>query len=579
MLINKKDDFLVILRKLEKTNSPVIFDLETTGLFPFSGDMLCGVGMKIDGQGFYMPFRHVISQLNLFCDHKQLKTSLIVLLSDFFSDSKKTIVGHNIKFDILFMEKEGIVIKNKIIDTMYMAHLIDENASSFQLEKLAGDSSEKMRIKNIIRKRRLKSYAEISPEEMHDYALKDLDLTDLLFKKFNKESKDFSEFNDLLKFDMSFCSVLKEIEKIGFFINKKELKEQLIKTKKAEKQIYEKLVDLAGKDFNPASTIQVLDILSKKFGINTKTTNKVFLEQQRNPFCKSLMKYRAIRNRRTDFLEVYERFLTKDSTVHTSFGTNLSSFTKTGRLRSSNPNMQNLPVFNVGKEGEINIKKLIQSRPNFLFLCCDYSQAELRIAAHFAGEEAMIEQFINKEDIHMLTAERVLGKRDKESRQMAKRINFAMIYGVGAKGLAEYLELPFEEAYEVLQSFHRSFPSFRRLQKRAEEVQRRRGYIRYFTGRRRRNVEDPHKAMNSLIQGTVAEIMKIKMIELYNKLNKHDTRIMHQIHDSLIFEIRKEEMFLIPSIVQCLETSPFPCKVPMVVESHIGPDLSNLKEV
>lgn len=558
MLVNL-DNYAETMEMLDKCTE-LIVDLETTGLNPWTGDRLVGIAIEGNHEAFYFPFRHVID--NLPADKM---ADFVKLLSK----PDVTYVGYNYGFDLKFLYVDGVPLPKKIQCVQACAHLVNENEEKFKL-KLLGDkyieqgSSKEMH--DLTDRLASQGFAinemwKLPPAEVEAYACQDVALTRKLRDFYIPHlatwglSTIWDEVNEYL-------SIIVAMECRGMHLNI-----PLIHTYQAEceKQIEHMrgvIEKLAGYPINLNSAKQ----LQAWLGIPS-TAAEILEVMTDRPGVQELLDFRGWHRANANYYSKFLSLLDPQGILHPNL--NITG-TISGRLSASNPPMQAIPVrTEVYKVKDV----VIPCDDDHILVEADYSQAELRVGSHYAQEKRMAEKLVRGADIHTETATEAGIPRDA-----AKRLNFSVIYGIGAPTLSERLGIPLKQAKQHLDKYHEMYPGFRQLLRRCDAIAAQRGYIRMFSGRLRRyNVEKAytHKASSNLIQGSVAEMMR----QAITKLNRQGHQMLLQVHDSIIFQLPiKTYLRSLPEIAATMNDTPW-CTVPMKVDIKAGKNWGSMKKV
>ena len=569
-----------------KKESVICFDTETNSPNPVSASLVGFSFSAKPGMGFYIPV-NVEGAL----DEKEV----VEIIRPLFEDEGKTLVAHNYKFDWLILYRAGIQIKGKPFDTMIAAYLIDAT-QKIKMDELSKKylNYEPVPIEALIGKgKRQISMADLTPEEVYLYACEDADITLRLYEIFSEQlTKD--ELDEVAKtVEFPLMEVLAEIEYQGVKLDTEMLEgfsEDLASDlKELEKQIYEK----AGEEFNINSPQQLGTILFDKLGLpagkKTKTgqysTNESVLTKLavKYEMPDLILEYRQLAKLKSTYVDALPSIVDETTgRIHTDFNQSVAA---TGRLSSSNPNLQNIPIRT--KRGR-EIRKAFIADEGFKIMSADYSQVELRVIAHIAKDEAMIEAFKNGEDIHSRTAKEIfhldsLDDVTADHRRKAKEVNFGIPYGLSAYGLAQNLGIENSEGKEMIDEYFDRFPNILNYINDTKQFAKENGYVKTLIGRRR-YVPDINSgnwnvrgfaervAINMPIQGTAADVIKLAMINIHSWLkdNNKKSRMLLQVHDELIFEIHESELEEVPKKIEELMESAFKMDVPLKVEAGIG---------
>ncbi len=584
-LINDLSEVKKLVEDL-KSAGVLSFDTETDSPNPVSAKL---VGFSFSakvGTGYYIPV-NVEGALN----EKEVSDAIRPL----FEDPDTTLVAHNYKFDWLMLHRSGIEIKAKPFDTMIAAYLVDAT------QKVKMDELSKkylnyvpVPIEDLIGKGKKQiSMADLTPEEVYLYACEDADITLRLYEILSKQLKkdELEEVANTVEFPL--MEVLAEIEYHGVKLDTEMLegfsKDLETDLKELEQQIYEK----AGEEFNINSPQQLGTILFDKLGLpagkKTKTgqysTNESVLTKLavKYEIPSLILEFRQLAKLKSTYVDALPSLINEETgRIHTDFNQSVAA---TGRLSSSNPNLQNIPIRT--KRGR-EIRKAFIADEGYKILSADYSQVELRVIAHIAKDEAMIEAFRNGEDIHARTAKEIfhldsLEDVTQDHRRKAKEVNFGIPYGLSAYGLAQNLGIENSEGKEMIDEYFNRFPNILNYINDTKQFAKESGYVKTLVGRRR-YVPDINSgnwnvrgfaervAINMPIQGTAADVIKLAMINIHNWLKENDkkSRMLLQVHDELVFEIHESELDEVPEKIRELMEQSFEMAVPLKVEAGIG---------
>ncbi|MBS1917975.1 MAG: DNA polymerase I [Bacteroidetes bacterium] len=565
----------------------ICFDTETTGIDANDVEL---VGMSFSyepGKAYYIP-----------CPADQEKTKKILhQFNPLFNSSTTTWIGQNIKYDMLVLKWYGVELKSDIFDTM-LAHYVIEPEGKRGMDQLSAQflGYEPVHIDELIGKKGKTqgNMRDVEIEKIKDYAAEDADITLQLkhvlqpMLKEKEVERVFSEVeNPLVKVltDMEFEGV--KIDE-GFL---KEYSKQLDSdAKKAEESVYQQ----AGVRFNLASPKQLGEVLFEKLQLDPKakktktgqyaTGEDVLLKlAHQNKIVEDILAYRELTKLKSTYVDALPLMINrKTGRVHTSYA---QAVAVTGRLSSNNPNLQNIPV---RTERGREIRKAFIPRDNkHILLSADYSQIELRIVAAISGDPNMCDAFRQQKDIHTATAAKVYNIEEKdvtkEMRYKAKSVNFGIIYGQGAFGLADNLGISRTEAKEIIDNYKKQFANIQKYMDDTINFAREHGYVQTLMGRKRwlRDINSANftvrgfaerNAINSPIQGTAADMIKLAMIKIHHefKKNKFESKMILQVHDELVFDAVRDEIQTIkPIILDCMRSAlPLPNQVP--VEAEIG---------
>lgn len=562
------------------------FDTETNDSDPVCASLVGLSFSAIPGTAFYVPV-NVEGGLD--------ENKVIEALRPLFENEQTLKIAHNYKFDYMMLLRAGIHIQGPVFDTMIAAYLIDAN-QKLKMDDLAKSllNYEPIPIEELISKgKNQKSMADLSPDEVYFYACEDADITLRLFEKLQERLQNDELMETAKTIDFPLAEVLAQMELHGVKLDtamlgsfSKELEQDLAELKK---QIFEK----AGEEFNINSPQQLGTILFDKLGLpsgkKTKTgqysTNEAVLTTLAvtHEIPKLILEYRQLTKLKSTYVDALPAIVNNETVrIHTVFNQCVAA---TGRLSSSNPNLQNIPI---RTERGREIRKAFIADEGYKILSADYSQVELRVIAHISKDVAMIEAFNNGEDIHARTAKEIFGLNsleevNREHRRRAKEVNFGIPYGVSAYGLASNLGISNGEGKEMIDQYFERFPNILMYINEIKEFAREHGFVKTLSGRRRYipdirsgnwNVRGfaERVAINMPIQGTAADIIKIAMINIHRwlKENNKRSRMLLQVHDELVFEIHESEMDEVPNQIKEMMESAYPLDVPLKVDMGIG---------
>ncbi len=535
--ITDEKKLLKIVEEIEN-GEIVAIDTETNSLN--RDKRVVGYSFSFKDKNFYVPINHFYLGVTEQIEEKKAISALKKLIE------KSKIVGHNLKFDLELLYRYGVEPFTPFMDTMILAWILDPD-QKVGLDSLAKRyfNYETIKFKNLVKKGENFSFVEI--EEASKYASQDSFLTLKLYYRLSEELKSKKDWNieeELVNVELPFINLLINMERRGIKIDIdyfKKLEKEI--TEKIE-ELKEKIFQLAEEEFNLNSPQQVGYILFEKLKIPTKkktktgysTSEEVLKKISEYEIVKYILKYREL----FKLLSTYIKPLPEHAIggrIYTHF---LQTGTATGRLSSKEPNLQNIPT-----NKEINIRKGFIAEKNKFLISLDYSQIELRLLAHFSEDSTLIEAFHQDKDIHLETAIKIFGEeKATEYRGVAKSINFGLIYGMGARKLAETINISQKEAKEFIERYFHSFPTIKTYLEKAKQLAKEREYVETLLGRRRffkfheanssfviSNYE--REAINTIFQGSAADLIKLAMLEI-EKIGNND--MILQIHDELIFE-------------------------------------------
>jgi len=564
-----------------------VFDTEATSRDPMVGSLV-GLSLCLEkGHAFYIPVSHSYPGAPVQINKKEV----LQALSEFFEAEWVAKTGHNLKYDIMILAKDGVHVRGPLYDTMVASYLINPNKPNHSLAELALEylSYRKKTFVEVIRKRA--SFSEVPLEEAVIYSGDDaslsLELKELLFNKLRENG-----LEDLyLNIEMPLIYVLAGMETEGLKIDVLKLKGISTELDKELDALKRRIFFLAGEEFNINSPKQLGAVLFQSLGLQpgkkTKTgfsTEMSVLEDlaESHELPREILNYRSFHKLKTTYIDVLPALINpKTGRIHTSFN---QTVTATGRLSSSEPNLQNIPI--KGEWGR-RIRETFIAEENNLLLSADYSQIELRILAHLSNDEGLISAFRSGLDIHARTASEIFGvpidKVSTEIRRIAKTVNFGVIYGISPFGLSETLSISREDAKKYIEQYFNRHPGVQSYIEKCLAKAKHDGYVSTLFGRRRAVPEIRSKnistrqlgerlAINSPIQGTAADVIKIAMINIAKKLRSSnlETRLILQVHDELLFELPGKELEAVMDIVKPEMEGVMPLSVPLSVSISYG---------
>jgi DNA polymerase I len=565
------------------------FDSETTGLDPLK-DEIIGISFSVKmGEAWYVPVP----------EGKEQARSFLQQFEPVFSDPNKTMVGQNIKFDMAMVLSYGIEIKNKLFDTM-VAHYLIRPDMRHSMDLLAETylNYSPVSITSLIGKKGKDqlSMKDVPLKDIAVYAAEDADVTLQLYHVFKPMLAECGAEKIFYEIESPLIPVLCRMEFEGIKLDTGVLGElsKILEAEAAERE--KEVFELSGMKFNISSPKQVGDVLFGALRIvenpkKTKTgqfaTGEDVLDKLRgkHPIVDKILEFRELQKLKNTYVDALPQLVDPGTgRLHTTFNQVVAV---TGRLSSDNPNLQNIPI-RTEKGREIR-KAFVPGSEDFVLLSADYSQIELRIMAHMSKDQGMMEAFKEGLDIHTATAAKVfhveLDKVDAEMRRKAKMVNFGIIYGISAFGLAERLSIPRAEAKEIIDNYFTQYPGIRNYMDQGIENAKAKGYVETILGRRR-YLPDIHSsnqtvrgfaernAINAPIQGSAADMIKIAMVSIDAALRtqKLKTKMLLQVHDELVFDVHKKELDTIKPLVKELMEKALPLDIPVLAEVGTGPN-------
>jgi len=581
-------DFTNLLN-LIKTMKEVSIDLETTSVNPIDAEIV-GISMSFgENEAFYIPLAHSENTTQL-----QLKSVLFKLKS--FLESKDIHkIGQNLKYEKLVFNRYEIDFQGIYFDTMIASHFLDSSLQSYSLDNLSRRFLDYKMIsyKDLTLKGKKNiPFCDVPIDEATVYSCEDADITYRLYSLFKKKLIKEKLFDNFLNYEMPFVSVLSLMEQRGVNIDDSALTIISKEFNLLIKEIEQKIFNIIGEEFNINSTIQLREIIFDKLKLKPfKKTKKgefstdseslqTMLEQ--HEVIQHILSFRFYSKLKSTYLDSLPELINKETKMlHTSYN---HVGTSTGRLSSSNPNLQNIPIKTY--EGKRIRESFVPRDDNYCLISADYSQIELRLLAHFAEDEVMINSYVNGEDIHSNTAAEIFGVPvddvSEDQRRLAKTINFGIIYGIGPKRLSLQIGQDIKTSKEYIEKYFARYPRVKLFFDEMIEFAVRKGYVETLTKRRRYLKDIKSKnfilrsageraAINTPIQGSAADIIKIAMIHIHNdlKLNKY-CRLIMQVHDELIFEVDKNKVSLVVKKIKEHMEKAVQLKVPLRVDIGEG---------
>jgi len=577
------------LRKLYdffRTNNFLVLDTETTSTTAIDAELV-GLSFSVkEHEAFYVPIP----------SDKVEAQKIVDIFKPLYEDEHILKIGQNLKYDLEVLRNYGVELRGKMWDTMIAHYLIQPELhhnmdymaevylhyQTIHIDELIGPKGKSQR-----------SMRDLSPTEVYEYACEDADITLQLKNKLEPELKRL-ECEDLFyNIEMPLMPVLAEMEMNGVCLDTESLAETSKQFTARMNEIEQRIYELAGEQFNIASPKQVGEILFDKLKIvekakKTKTgqyvTSEEVLQQLKNKheIVADILEHRGLKKLIGTYIDALPKLINpRTGHIHTSFN---QTITATGRLSSSDPNLQNIPIR--GEDGK-EIRKAFIPEPGCLFFSADYSQIELRVMAHLSQDPQMIEVFREGKDLHAATAANIYKKPidevTRDERTKSKRANFGIIYGITVFGLAERLDIPRDEAKMLIDGYFQTFPEVHDYMEKSKEVARQQGYVTTLFGRRRylpdinsanatvRGFAE-RNAINAPIQGTAADIIKVAMIHIFNRFKAENIRskMILQVHDELNFSVYPEEKEKVERIVLEEMQNAFHMAVPLVADSGFG---------
>ncbi len=584
-LIENQED-MIKLCDFFRTNKILSLDTETTSTNAIDAELV-GLSFSVkEFEAFYIPIPA----------NREEAQKIVNIFKPVYEDPNILKVGQNLKYDLEVLRNYDIHLAGKMWDTMIAHYLIQPelrhnmdymaevylNYQTIHIDELIGPKGKNQ-----------KSMRNLTPSEVYEYAAEDADITLRLKNKLEPELKK-NECEDLFyDIEMPLMPVLAEMEMNGVILDTDSLKETSRALTNRMNEIEARIYELAGERFNIASPKQVGDILFEKLKIvekakKTKTgqyvTSEEVLQQLKNKheIVADILVHRGLKKLLGTYIDALPNLINKRTGhIHTSFN---QTITATGRLSSSDPNLQNIPIR--GEDGK-EIRKAFVPEPGCLFFSADYSQIELRVMAHLSEDENMIRVFREGKDLHAATAANIYKKAiedvTRDERTKSKRANFGIIYGITVFGLAERLDISRDEAKRLIDGYFETFPQVHDYMEKSKQIAREKGYVTTLFGRRRYLPDiNSHNAtvrgfaernaINAPIQGTAADIIKVAMIRISNRFKREGIRskMILQVHDELNFSVYPEEKKQVERIVLEEMQGAIQLKVPLIADCGFG---------
>lgn len=569
-----------------RTNRFLSLDTETTSTNPIDAELV-GLSFAVkEFEAFYVPVPA----------KREEALRIVNIFKPLYEDPTILKIGQNLKYDLEVLRNYGVELKGDMWDTMIAHYLIQPelrhnmdymaeiylNYRTIHIDQLIGPKGKNQR-----------SMRDLDPQQVYEYAAEDADITLRLKNRLEPELRRFECEELFYQIEMPLMPVLAEMEMNGVRLDTDSLSDTSKVLTDRMNEIEQRIYQLAGEQFNIASPRQVGDILFEKLKIvekakKTKTgqyvTSEEVLQQLRNKheIVADILEHRGLKKLLGTYVDALPKLINpRTGHIHTSFN---QTITATGRLSSSDPNLQNIPVR--GEDGK-EIRKAFVPEEGCLFFSADYSQIELRVMAHLSADEHMIGVFRDGKDLHAATAANIYKKKiedvSRDERSKSKRANFGIIYGITVFGLAERLDIPRDEARMLIDGYFDTFPQVHHYMEQSKEVARRQGYVTTLFGRRRYLPDiNSHNAtvrgfaernaINAPIQGTAADIIKVAMIRIFRRFKAEGIRskMILQVHDELNFSVYPEERERVEQIVLQEMQGAINLRVPLVADSGWG---------
>lgn len=565
----------------------ICFDSETTALDPVEADLVGLAFAYRKGEAFYVPVP----------ENREEAQAIINVFRPVLENPEIIKIGQNLKYDVLMLKKYGIEVQGKLFDTMLAHYLIEpEQRHNMDIMAMTYLNYNPVSIEELIGKKGPKqlNMRDVAIEQVVEYAAEDADIT-LQLKEIFAPMLERDHLNKLFEqVEMPLVRVLADLELEGVRVDTNALAELSATLETDMRQVQQEIYDIAGMPFNIGSPKQLGEVLFEKLKLDknakkTRTgqyaTGEEILSklEEEHEIARKILDYRELIKLKNTYVDALPLLISKrDGRIHTSFNQAVAA---TGRLSSTNPNLQNIPIRT--PRGQEIRKAFVSRSEEFVIMSADYSQIELRIMAAFSGDQTMLDAFNNGVDIHTSTASKVfrvpLDEVTGDMRRKAKTINFGIIYGISAFGLSQRLKIPRKEAAQIIDDYFVQFPAVKAYMDASIEKARQCGYAETILGRRRylrdinsRNITDrqfaERNAINAPIQGSAADMIKIAMIRIHDYLreNRLKSKMILTVHDELVFDAHRDEIETLRTNVADLMRNAIPMGVTMETGIGIG---------
>lgn len=588
-LVDTEEDLKQLIRSLENAKS-ICFDTETTGINPTQAELV-GLGFCIkEGQAWYVPVNGRLG-----------KDKVLQTLRPLFEDSQTGFFAHNSKYDLHILANEGIRVAHLAFDTLLASYILNSHSRRHSLDELALQYFNKVKtpITDLIGKGAKQiSMLDVPIQQVSEYCCEDVDFTYRLWSRLTDELEQRPDLHKLyFTMELPLVHVLFDMERNGIYMDEEVIDTMSAKIKNQTEELEKEIHDLAGRPFNVGSPKQLSQVLFQEMGISPPkktatglSTDAGVLEtlQVEHPIAGKVLEYRMFEKLRSSYLATLPDCISpKDHRIHCTFNQSVAA---TGRLSCQDPNLQTIPVrTELGRQIRGAFKP---AKEGWLYLSADYSQIELRLLAHLSQDPKLIEAFTEGRDVHAHTASVVfnipLEEVTKEQRYQAKAVNFGVIYGQQAFGLSRELHIGFKEAAEFIKTYFERYQTVQGFVEECKEKARATGKATTLFGRERAIPEIHSKnasirnaaerlAVNTPLQGSAADLIKMAMIQLHQKLQEKNYKalMLVQIHDELLLEVPKEELSDVRQLVKSTMENVYSLRIPLVVDVEIG---NNWKE-
>lgn len=582
-----QSQFDEILNKI-KQSSLLVLDTETTSLDYLQAELV-GISLATETEHiYYIPVAHDYDN----APAQLTRDDVLAQLKPYLQDENIRKVGHHIKYDQHILKRYNIDLKGIYFDTMLASYVLNSTATrhnmddvsrlylghlSTTFEQIAGKGAKQ------------KTFNQIELDVASHYACEDVHITYRLYQVLYQKLAQFPELLALLlNVEMPVSTILNEMEQTGICLDADFLSQLSLEFTKSIQQLEDQAHQFAGEAFNIASPKQVGEILfdklalkgGKKTSTGQYSTSESILEKLDHPIIEPILQYRTLTKLKSTYTDgLKQRLNPSTQRIHTNYN---QALTSTGRLSSSDPNLQNIPIRDeIGRQ----IRQAFIAPENCVLLAADYSQIELRLMAHFSQDPALIDAFMQGQDIHQRTAAEVLGipleQVTSEQRRQAKAVNFGLLYGMSEFGLIRQLGFTREQSQNYIKQYFQRYPAIYDYMQRTRQVAQEQGFVETILGRRlytpdihaqnmmvRKAAE--RAAINAPLQGSAADIIKLAMIAVRQVLPPHQARLLLQVHDELVFEVEHDFVEQARGLIKQVMENVFKLSVPLIVEIGQG---------
>jgi len=601
-LVNNEGDFKTFLQELKKQKE-FTFDTEADSLDVFSATLL-GISFSFkEKEAYYLNINSSAKSFDLFSSQKN-NNIWLEELKPIFNNEKIGKIGHNVKFDLKLMKAQGIEVKGLIFDTKIAAYLINPGNRQHSLDSLTENELgwEKIDSNDLVGKGKNKiGYGDVDLEKMSLYSCEDADCTNRLIPILKKQLKKYNLEKLYYDIELPLIKVLADMEDSGIYLDKDKLETIAKKVNKEINDISKEIYKLADKEFNINSPKQLQEIIFKELGIPTQNIKKTktgystaFDELEKlkheHPIILHIQEYRELYKLKTTYIEALPELISPlTNRLHTHFN---QTITATGRLSSTNPNLQNIPVrHELGRE----IRQAFSAKDNYILLALDYSQIELRLAAEMSQDKILVKAFKNNQDIHRATAAAINQVEEKDvsakMRQEAKAVNFGILYGQGPHGLSQNADISYARAKDFIDKYFQIYEGVKKYINDTIEFAKKESYVQTMFGRRRLIPEinseialvkkaAERTAVNTPIQGSAADIIKIAMNTIHSKYkDKDDIKMLLQVHDELIFSVKEDKLEIYAKEIKEIMETVCKLSIPLIADIKTGKSWGDLKKL